>query len=274
MNGRIKAGAIELNCIDTGKGEPVLFINGISTDLHIWSMQLADFSRDHRVILFDHRGTGLSDKPDGSYSMELLAEDVCNLLDSLQLPCVHVVGHSMGGLVAQHLALGYPDKVKSLVLASTYARSPKMAHISFHLWADVLEKLGIEAFADLVISQNYTHQFVERNYRHTLLMRRLLIHHLQNIPVDTGILRKQIQAVLDHDTEDRLETLRMPTLVLVGAQDRVVPPYVAKVLADKIPNAEFEIISECAHNLMLEQPDTFNSRVRLFIRRAAGMLEG
>jgi 3-oxoadipate enol-lactonase len=269
MNGRARAGEIELNYVDVGEGEAVLFINGLSTDLQIWSMQLAEFSKDHRVILFDHRGTGLSDRPDGSYSMELLAEDVCNLLDALGVEQAHVVGHSMGGLVAQHVAIRHPARLKSLVLAATYARSPKKAHISFHLWADILEKLGVEAFVDLVIAQNYTHQYIERNWRQTMLMRRLLIDHLQKVPIDTAILRKQIQAVLDHDTEDRLARLRMPTLVVVGAQDTVVPPHLAKALAEKIPGAQFEIVPECAHNLMLERPEIFNTRVRSFIAVAS-----
>ncbi len=266
MSKRIRAGGIELNCRQAGQGEEILFVNGLATDMMIWSSQLSDLSRDHHVILFDNRGTGLSPRIDGRYSMELLADDVANLLASLQIPAATIVGHSMGGLVAQCVALRHPSVVKRLVLASTFHRVPKRAHLSLGIWVEVLERVGLEAFLDLMISQNYSLHYIEQNYRQILFMRRLLLNHFKQVPIDPGILRKQIDAVLEHDTEPELKSIRAPTLVIVGDQDSVVPPFLAEELAEKIPGARFERLPQAAHNLMIERPEEFNKRIRSFIQ--------
>lgn len=268
---RIRAGDATLHCVQAGSGEPLVFVNGISTDLTIWSRQLQELSKDHRVVLFDHRGTGHSERSDGGfpYSMEALATDALRLLDALDIPCVHLVGHSMGGLVTQHMALQAPDRVRTLILAAAFARAPKMAHITYSLGADLLENVGVEAYVNLVIAQNYAHRYVEENYRELLLMRRLLVRQLEEAPIDATVLRRQVASILAHDTQEALSRLDTPTLVLVGEHDVVVPAYAARDLAERIPNARLEVLNGCAHNLMIERPTEFNGRVRAFIAENA-----
>jgi 3-oxoadipate enol-lactonase len=267
MAEKVQVGDIRINVTESGKGEPVLFINGLGADLSIWAMQAADLSKDHRVILFDHRGTGLSDRPVDGYSMETLADDVDSLLRVLDIPSVHLVGHSMGGLIAQLVAVRHPHRVKSLVLAATSVRAPRMAHVGLHLWADILEKLGVESFINLMISQNYTHAYVENNYRYILILRKLLIKQLNEVPIDPGTLRHMIRAILDLDMEASLEQIGMPVLVLAGDQDIVFPPHLVEALTRSIPHAEFSVLEESAHNLMLEKPEVFNARVRAFLKK-------
>ncbi len=249
-----------------GEGEKILFINGLSADLTIWSMQIADLAKDHCLILFDNRGTGLSEKNSGPYSMKALADDVSQLLKKMEIPSVHLVGHSMGGLIAQQVALRHPAMVKSLILAATFLVAPKMGQLTFYLLPEILEYVGIEAYLDLVISQNYTHQYIENNYRKITLMRQLLINHLRQVPIDTKVQRKMIQGILGHNTEDQAEKIDIPTLVLVGAQDVIFPPYKSEALAKKIPNSQLEIIESCGHNLMQEQSKEFNRRIRSFVK--------
>ncbi len=265
MQKKICIGNIKLNYMMSGEGETVLFINGLSADMTIWSLQLADLVKDHCIILFDNRGTGLSEKNGDHYSMKDLADDVSHLMEKMNIPSAHLVGHSMGGLIAQQVALRHPAKVKSLMLASTFLRAPKMGQLTFYLLPDILEQIGTEAYIDLVISQNYTHQYLETNYRRVTLMRRMLINHLSKTPIDTKVQRKLIHGILEHNTEDQANKIAVPTLVLVGAQDVIFPPYKSEALAEKIPNSQFEIIESCGHNLMQEQPEEFNRQIRSFI---------
>jgi 3-oxoadipate enol-lactonase len=265
MTEKVPVGDVRLHYTESGQGEAILFINGLGADLSIWSMQVSDLSRDHRVILFDHRGTGRSDRPVDGYDMETLADDADGLLRALGVPSAHLVGHSMGGLIAQLVALRHPERVKSLVLAATSVRAPRMAHVGLHLWPDILEKLGVESFIDLMIAQNYTHGYVENHYRYILMLRQLLIKHMNEVPIDAGTLRRMIRAILDLDTEAQVDGIRVPALVLVGDQDIVFPPVLVEVLARRIPKAEFVVLERCAHNLMLENPEAFNARVRAFL---------
>ena len=155
MAEKVRVGEIRMNCTESGQGEVVVFVNGMGADLSIWAMQLADLSKDHRVILFDHRGTGLSDRPIDGYSMEILADDLEKLLQVLDVPSAHLVGHSMGGFVAQLMALRHPLRVKSLVLAATSVRAPRMAHMGLHLWADVLDRKRYPGNAQSIECRGY-----------------------------------------------------------------------------------------------------------------------
>ncbi len=269
MGEKVQVGDVRIHYTDSGQGEVVLFINGLGADLSIWAMQLSDLSKDHRVILYDHRGTGLSDRPPDGYSMETLADDVDGLLRVLDVPSVHLVGHSMGGLIAQLVALRHPARVKSLVLAATSVRAPRMAHVGLYLWADVLEKLGVESFIDLMIAQNYTHGYVENNYRYILMLRQLLVKRMMEVPIDVETLRHMIRAILDLDTEPDLDRIGMPALVVVGDQDIVFPPHLVETLAQGLPRSEFTVLEQSAHNLMLETPEAFNARVRSFLKQNA-----
>lgn len=274
MGETVQVGAVRLHYTEAGRGEPVLFVNGLGTDLTVWSMQLSDLARDHRVILYDHRGSGLSDRPADGYGMEALADDVDGLLRALDIPRVHLVGHSMGGLVAQLVALRHPDRVRSLVLAATSVRAPRMAHVGLHLWPDLLEKVGVEAFVDLMIAQNYTHGYVENNYRYILMLRQLLIRRMQEVPLDPRVLRQKIRAILEVDTADELERIRAPVLVVAGDQDIVFPPQLVELLHRGLPRSEYVVLEQSAHNLMLETPAAFNARLRSFLKRTVTGREG
>jgi len=271
MSQHIQAGRMELHYREAGRGEEILFINGLAADLTIWSAQLADLSQDHRVILFDHRGTGLSGKIDGGLSTELLADDVDALLEVLGIPAATLVGHSLGGLIAQRVAVRHPSRARRLILASTCSRSPKKGRLSLHLWAELLERLGVEAFVDLTLTQNLSTGYMEENWRQVLFMRQLLVSHYRQVPVDPAVLRAYIAAALAHDTEADLHRILVPTLVLAGDQDCLLPPRLAAELAEKIPGARLEILPGAAHNLMLEQPEEFNRRIRAFVKTPRSM---
>jgi len=269
MAGRIKVGDIEFHSREAGQGEEILFINGLAADLTTWSAQFSDLSRDHRVILFDNRGTGLSGKADGSLSTGILADDVAGLLSGLGIPSATLVGHSMGGLIAQQVALRHPSRVRRLVLAATVSRSPKRGNLSLYLWPEVLEKIGVPAFVDLMITQNLSLGYIERNWRRILFLRQLLVNHLQEVPLDPAALRKYVAAALEHQPGAELGRIRVPTLVIGGDQDTIVPPHLAAELAGKIPEARLEIMADAGHNLMLERPEEFNRLIRTFIQNTS-----
>jgi pimeloyl-ACP methyl ester carboxylesterase len=235
---------------DHGVGPPVVLIAGIPAIANDWeplSMRLADAGR--RVIAYDNRGSGASSVTPGPYSTAQLAHDAAALLDYLELERADVFGMSMGGMIAQELAISYPDRVGRLVLGCTHAgiayaaTAPEAAGRAFALrtdnWALRMRTLAPFAFArDAQPSR--LQAFIAKKSRDAQ---------------DPIGYRAQIEAVLAHDTASRLKLIRAPTLVLTGDDDRVIPGESSQLLVERIPKAALRIIPGTGHLFFLEQPD-------------------
>lgn len=258
--------------VQGGAGDPVLLLMGLGTDAHGWEFQVPAFAARHRVILVDNRGVGRSGKPAPPYSIAEMAEDARAVLDAVGAPRAHVVGLSMGGMIAQELALAHPARVGALVLAATYARpgdgvrraaegapvrSPFGALAGgFDLSTiDVRQVFGylmplVLSPAFLVDKREWLRDFFARSMGYGVSM--------------DGIIG-QVTAALAHDATARLPSLRAPTLVLTGAGDRLVPPRHSEELARLIPGAELVTIEEAPHGLHMELPERFNDTALGFL---------
>ena len=257
---------VELNYRMRGAGPAILFICGYSADNLYWNLQLEAFSRDFTVIVFDNRGIGWSSRGWEASSIERFARDAAGLLDALGISKAHVVGHSMGGMIAQELALRFPHKVDHLVLAGTMARLPAAGRFAGPLWADILEKCGLETFVTNALIWNYSRRFFEERGEEAAKLRDVLLVHLRKNPPAPDIVGAQYQAILAHDTSTRLSEIRVPTLVVVGREDILAPPVLSEELARGILGARLEVVEGVGHSLNIEAAEAFNQTVEKFLR--------
>jgi pimeloyl-ACP methyl ester carboxylesterase len=262
---KVRVNGIGLNYVEAGTGDPLLLIMGFGGDHLAWAFQVPVFSENYRVISFDNRGAGQSDVPDVPYSTRMMADDTVGLLDALGIQRAHVLGVSMGGMIAQEVALNHPGRVRSLQLHCTYARPDRYMLALMEAWRAVRAKTTLEEWMRTVALWLFSPRtFQERpELVETILQTGLANPHPFTL---TGFLR-QGDAVRGHDALDRLRALTCPTLVSVAEDDILVPPRFARELAAAIPNATFRQIDAAAHCYFWERPDLFNTMSLDFIAK-------
>ena len=232
-----------------GDGPPLLLVPGIPAISSDWFPFADRLKERSRVVVYDNRGSGRSDAPPGPYSIAQLAGDVIAVLHALGIERAHVFGVSTGGMIAQELAIGFPDRVERLVLGSTHAstkdavRPRREVSLAFASetddWAERMRALAPFAFAPGVDPQ---------------LLARFIDKKSGDVQPDHGY-RGQIAAFLAHDAVDRLASLEQPTLVIAGSQDQIIPAENSKVLCERIPGARLELIDNAGHLFFIEEAE-------------------
>jgi len=260
---RIKVTDIEMNYVCLGEGDPVVLVTGYGADLFQWALQAPELSQKYTVYMIDNRGVGLTDKPDGPYTVKMMADDVAGFFDAVGIEKAHLVGHSMGGMISQRFALDYPEKLKSLTLASTTCRVPQGAELMLMLWTDILEKLGNEAFVNNVIGWCFTFDYVDKEYDSLMMMKQAMLEHLDEMPLLPGPFRSQCGAVTGFDVSEEIKNINVPTMVLVGKNDILTPPAFSEEIAGRIPGSFLNII-ERGHAYNQEVPVAFNQALMEF----------
>lgn len=236
----------DLFYVDEGAGEPVLFLHGLAGDHGVFSNQAADLSRDYRSIRVDARGHGQSPVPPGPWSITDFAGDFAELLDRLQLPSAHVVGHSAGGVFAMSMALEYPMRVKSLFLVGTSAElKAEIAEKSYRRWAGVAEEIGLEAAlkdAGLPVPAGARPE-----------------HGL-------GFARscRAICRLAEEPLAPRLGGIRVPAAFVAGEKDPFGPGGSVKA-SRAVPGAELQILEGQGHYPFRRDIEDFNRRLRKFL---------
>lgn len=261
----LRVADVELFYRERGDGPPLLLLAGHGTDSVYWGLQLAAFSRDFRVLALDHRGIGRSSRGTAPLTVEQMAEDTLGLLERLGIASAHLLGHSMGGLIAQTLAFRAPDRVQRLVLAATFCRVPARARFMAGLRTEILARLGAEAYATLMMGWSYTPGFFEARGEEAEELRERWIHHLKRLPLDPRVLAEQAEAVAETDLSGRIGRLGCPTLVLVGEEDSLTPPDLSRELAGLIPGARLVVLPGAGHALNIERAPEFEAAVRAFL---------
>jgi pimeloyl-ACP methyl ester carboxylesterase len=268
----VKVGDINMYYEVHGQGEALILIPGGGANGRTsWFRQLSAFKKHHRVITFDPRSIGKSSRPKEPYSFRVLADDVVGLMDHLAIKEANVLGQSMGGLVAQELAIDYPDRVLKLVLvSSSLAGGPTIP-------ADpaLAEGMGYtEGTTEIDFSRVDTRKtmktvigmsFNKRLYRKAMQFMSRFFVKLEEFDG----MWDQIRAASGHNTFDRLHLIKAPTLVIAGAGDRIVPPHTSEVLAGNIPNARLIMVKDGSHVLTVEMTSRFNHEVLDFLSNVA-----
>jgi pimeloyl-ACP methyl ester carboxylesterase len=242
-----------------GAGPPLLLVHGLGYARWGWEPVADGFAERFLTVLFDNRGIGESDVPPGPYSAEEMAADAVAVLDGAGISRAHVVGTSLGGIVAQQLALDWPERVDRLVLACTTPglRGVPMPEVTVRLMASSLRMQPEEAMRAFVLNALAPGADEE-------LVERIMAHRLAN-PFDPRGWQAQAAAAMTFDVLDRLGEIRAPTLVLQGTEDVVVAPGNAELLASRIPDARAELFEGCGHLFMWEQPERFVRSVTEFL---------
>ena len=262
---KVRVGDIDM-CYETyGEGEPLLLIAGLSADLSSWILQVMDFSKEYRVITFDNRGTGRTDAPDTPYSIEMMADDAAGLMDALNIERAHVLGVSMGGCIGQELALKYPYRVRSLVLAATLARPyARSSYILRTLSKMNREGISRESHVRLQLFWLFTAKFFENPDQVQMVIDGMLA----NPCVEPAYAYdRKLDAVEGFDTRQRLHEITAPTLVLVGKEDILTPLVLSEEIAAGIPNAELVILDGGGHAFSGEIWQEFNQTVLGFLAK-------
>jgi pimeloyl-ACP methyl ester carboxylesterase len=251
-----------------GHGAPLLLIAGLGYDGWMWHKMIPGLAEHFQVISFDNRGVGQSAKPPGPYSAGLLAADAIGLLDALSLPKAHVMGHSMGGFIAQELAIHYPDRVDKLILSATNFGGPRHVPISPEAMAVLTDVSGdpIERLRR-GIAISCAPGFAEANPELIADWVNYRVAH----PIDPAGYQAQLAIGLSllpeaAAFENRLSAVRAPTLILFGEDDKVVPPGNAALLAEKIPGARIEILPGAGHFFPFETPAAANAAIVRFLQ--------
>ena len=254
---KVSANGIEIYYEIHGTGHPLVLIAGLSYSHWQWHKMMPGLAEQFCVILFDNRGIGQTDKPDGPYSASMLAADTAGLLEALDVERATVMGHSMGGFVAQELALERPDLVSELILAATHFGGPDHVPITEEAMAVFADISGdpVERFRrGLAVST--APGFAEENPG---IIEEWMAYRVQN-PIEQGPYQAQLAVGMGLVSEEaayahRLHRVQAPTLILFGEHDKVVPPANAQLLADKIPDSAVNILPDAGHFFPLETPD-------------------
>ncbi|GGO26437.1 alpha/beta fold hydrolase [Microbispora bryophytorum] len=258
---------ITINYELEGEGpETVVLVNGLADDLETWEAQVpALLDAGLRVLRFDNRGIGASDKPAGPYTSRLLADDAKALVDHLGLTGIHLAGVSMGGMIAQEYALAYPDDLKSLTLACTYAAPGPFCSRMFALWADMAREMGVPTVMRDVGLWAFTVPFFEERPEEAAEFDTAMAEMTMTVEAYLS----QLNVIQTHDTTERLAQLTAPTLVLAGEEDILIPVRLSRRLHEAVPGARWATVPG-GHACLWETPEPFNTTLIDFVRAHSG----
>jgi 3-oxoadipate enol-lactonase len=260
--GTVEANGITIRYALSGRKDApcVVLSHSLGSSLSMWEPQMACMEEDFRVLRYDTRGHGGTDAPEGPYSLEQLGEDVIGLLDRLGVERAHWVGLSMGGMIGQALALTHPRRLISLALCDTAAALPDDAQ---PVWEERIQRArrgGMQALMEETLSRWFTAPFLHRN------------------PPGVGRIREEFlstpvagfigcgEAIRRLNFLHRLSQIRVPTLIVVGAEDPGTPVSAAQAMQERIPGSRLIVIPSAAHLSNVEQPEAFNQAVGGFLR--------
>ena len=259
-------GAIRLHYEVAGDGDPVLLINGLSAPAVNFALQVRALAPHFRVITFDNRGVGESDLPaEPVYTTAQMAEDAAGLLRHLRIARAHVLGTSMGGTIAQELALRHPRLVRSLVLACTWARGDARFLRTIEAWCALAYRVPLEErYRHVLYPWIFSPAFLEKPESVETALQRSMAYPHQTKP---EAIERQARGLLTWNGSrmSRLRGLRVPTLVVVGKDDVLTPPAFSRDLARRIPRARLAVLPG-GHGFFIEQAEAFNRTVLRFLR--------
>jgi 3-oxoadipate enol-lactonase len=255
---------IELNYKLEGAGEEtIVLVNGLADDLETWALQVDDFqAAGYRVLRFDNRGIGASSKPVGPYSSEMLAHDAKALVDSLGITQFHLMGVSMGGMIAQEYALRYPADLLSATFGCTYAAPGPFCSRMFAMWADMAPVLGVPFVMRDVTLWAFTVPFFSERGEELEDFETAMRYMDQ--PVHAYLA--QLAVIQNHDTTSRLGEVTVPTLVLAGEEDILIPVSLSRRIHEAIQGSEWAT-TKGGHACVWEHPAQFNRTFIDFVQR-------
>jgi 3-oxoadipate enol-lactonase len=262
---RIRANDIEL--FYEWKGNPdgpvVVFVNGLLTDTASWNAHLPFFVDRYRCLVYDCRGQGQSDKPDQVYDTELHTADLAALVEALGIEHAFFVGLSNGGAALLGYAAAHPQRVRALVASGAYATVDTILHVKLTSWILAMEVGGSPLRFDVALPWVWGGGYLEQNYTGLLAFREKGV----NLPIAPAT--NLIKGAMVHDIRAQLPAITAPTLVVVGEDDVLTPPQLARDIVAAVPGAQLRVMDRLGHAAALEQPEAFSRIVTAFFAPVA-----
>lgn len=247
-----------------GQGTPLVLIMGLRRNSEWWYHQIPILARHFKVVVFDNRGAGRSEKPKTEYSIGLFADDTAALMDALNIDQAHVLGVSMGGYIAQELAINHPHKVTDLVLGCTSCGGEKAVLMSDERMAKftAIQNLSPEEILHKDMDIYFSDEYVANNPAAIAEFIEISMRHYQ--PADA--FERQFAACLKHDTVERVGRINQTTLIMTGDDDPLVPPENSFNLKELLPHAQLSVFPKGRHCFFIEFADRFNKEVISFFK--------
>ncbi len=249
---KAKLNDIELYYEIHGKGDPIIFIHGWADDCSIWKHYIESFARKYKVIVYDHRGHGRSDKPEGNYSIKTLANDLYALTQRLDLGKVTLVGHSMGGMTVLVFALDHPNVIQKLVLVGACAKMPILNSI-----------MGIMRY--IIPYKKFLRLSQKSGYYKPSEQ---LIKRSMDMAMNTSkyAAYESLKEMTQHyDIRREVSNIEVPTLIIVGEKDKNMPVTLSQYLNKEIKGSILQVIANSGHTVMVEKPNEFGQALEKFI---------
>ena len=250
---------------EAGAGEPLVMVQGLATDHLGWMLQVPELSKHYRVVTFDNRDVGQSKQADAPYAVADMARDALGLADHLELDTFHLVGMSMGGAIAQEMALLAPERLRTLTLVVTFAGGGNWAIERARLWSEIRGLIEHETHLDWLLLFGMSEQFYESPER-IEYSKQLMRANPHPQPVEA--FQRQVEASGRHEVRDRLGTITVPTHVIGAEHDTLVPVWKSQEIAELIPGANYSVMPGAPHALNMERAEEFNEMVLAWLRSA------
>lgn len=267
---KVTTNGIEMYYEERGSGEPVICIMGITAPGAVWEAHAAEWEKHFRCILGDNRGVGQTDKPQGPYTSAMMADDYAGLMDALGIKKAHIVGCSMGGIIAQQLALRHPEKVKSAVLMCTWARLDRYGKAVFDHLKTIKAHLRPEDMMKYVQLLIFTKPFWDNDEAYKAIQQGQADASINPGPQPLHAVEAQADACQSHHVLDELKNIKAPCLIIGGKNDIFTPRWMAEELAAHIPNNELHLFDNAGHAFHWECLDGFNAKSTEFLLKHSG----
>ena len=266
---KVRVNDITINYDQQGTGEPLVLIPYLAADYACYAFQVGEYAKHFTCISMDPRGAGETDKPDGTYSTELFADDVAGFLQCLGIDQAHVAGLSLGAAVGMWLAAKYPEKVKSLSLHSAWPKTDPFLKATVEGWQAIAKGLG--NVTDMVILGIFPWCFTPELYAAKPDYIQSLADFVRGRPRQPmDAFMRQSNAVIAHDAEAQLAKIKAPTQITFGRYDMVTSTRFADQMKNNIRGSEVVVFEGCAHAPIYEKVDEFNQTTLKFLQQHSG----
>ena len=256
-----KVNGINIHYEVRGEGPAVVLIGGLGSQMSSWATQVPIYAKHFKVVIFDNRGAGLSEKPGSSYTTADMADDTVQLMDFLGIQSASLVGKSMGGMIAQWVGINYPERVNKLVLGCTSASRDEVGNEILRIGREIATKMGMRTVWLTALYLGYTREYIENNLKS-------IQESLFMIPDTKDALMGYIgqsKACESHDTRELLNKIKSPTLIMFGDNDKIASPKSSRELSEMIPDARLKVFDGLGHGFWREKQEEVDSIVLDFL---------
>lgn len=244
-----------------GEGYPVVLISGLGSQGQSWDTQVPIYSKHYKVVVFDNRGAGKSDKPKAPYTTEQMADDTAALMDVLSIERAHIVGKSMGGMIAQWLAIKYPERVDRIVMGCSSGSRDKVGNGILKMGREIASKVGLRAVWFMALHLGYSREYIEDNIDRLNKASELLKESPEALE---GYIGQSI-ACEGHNTISELPKIKSPAFVMMGDSDLITAPARTRELSELIPKSELCVFSDVGHGFWRERQQEVDGLVLHFL---------